>query len=117
MSCKMCNYEFKNGEVLDMTTDYKLVCPNCEHENDMEYKLKDNSSKKQVGGSHYQLPIQPIDYITKNKLPYSEGNVVKYITRHRDKNGAEDIMKCIHYCQFILEHEYNVIVDVEEASW
>lgn len=57
----------------------------------------------QVGGSHYQLPIQPIDYIVKNGISYREGNAIKYITRHKDKNGAEDIKKAIHYLQMILE--------------
>ena len=28
-------------------------------------------NNKQIGGKHYQIPIQPIEYITKNKLPYS----------------------------------------------
>lgn len=57
----------------------------------------------QIGGSHYQLPIQPIDYIVKNNLGYREGNVVKYVTRHGTKNGAEDIKKAIHYLEMILE--------------
>jgi len=57
---------------------------------------------KQVGGSHYQLPIQPIDYIVKNNLGYREGNVIKYVTRHGSKNGAEDIKKAIHYLEMIL---------------
>lgn len=59
--------------------------------------------KKQVGGEHYQLPIQPIDYIVNNNLPYREGNVIKYVTRHQSKNGAEDIKKAIHYLEMILE--------------
>lgn len=74
-----------------------------------EYFPRFNPSKeaaKQVGGNHYQLPIQPIDYIVKNKLGYREGNVVKYVTRHKDKNGAEDIKKAIHYLEMILE-DYN----------
>lgn len=58
---------------------------------------------KQVGGEHYQLPIQPIDYIVNNNLPYREGNVIKYVTRHKIKNGAEDIKKAIHYLEMILE--------------
>jgi hypothetical protein len=61
---------------------------------------------KQTGGSHYQLAIQPIEYIYKNSLDYCEGNVVKYITRHGSKNGAEDIRKAIHYCELLLELEY-----------
>lgn len=62
--------------------------------------------KKQEGGKHYVMPIQPIEYITKNKLPYIEGNIIKYATRHRNKNGAEDIKKIIHYCELLLELEY-----------
>ena len=64
------------------------------------------SEDKQIGGSHYQLPIQPIDYIVKNELGYREGNVVKYISRHKSKNGKEDIMKAIHYLEMILK-DYN----------
>ena len=62
--------------------------------------------KKQEGGKHYVMPIQPIEYITKNKLPYIEGNIIEYATRHRNKNGAEDIKKIIHYCELLLELEY-----------
>lgn len=62
---------------------------------------------KQVGGSHYQLAIQPIDYILENKLGYCEGNVIKYVSRHADKNGAEDIKKAIHYLEFILKDQYD----------
>lgn len=65
-----------------------------------------NALEKQVGGEHYKLPIQPIEYIYKNKLGFLEGNVIKYITRHKNKNGAEDIKKSIHYCQLLLKLEY-----------
>lgn len=65
-----------------------------------------NALEKQVGGEHYKLPIQPIEYIYKNKLGFLEGNVIKYITRHKNKNGAEDIKKAIHYCQLLLKLEY-----------
>ena len=61
----------------------------------------------QHGGSHYKdKKIQPIEYITANNLDFCQGNIVKYVTRHRDKNGAEDIRKVIHYAQFILKFEY-----------
>ena len=62
---------------------------------------------KQVGGKHYQLKIQPIDYILKNDIPYCEGNVIKYVTRHREKNGIEDLRKAKHYLEFIAKHIYN----------
>ena len=61
----------------------------------------------QEGGQHYKSKaIQPIVYIHANKLGFCEGNVVKYITRHKEKNGAEDIRKVIHYCELLLELEY-----------
>ena len=69
-------------------------------------------SHQQVGGSHYHIrPIQPITYIQANNLGYEEGNVVKYITRHADKGGAEDLKKLIQYTAFILEHEYGVATE------
>jgi hypothetical protein len=48
----------------------------------------------------------PIEYISKNKLDFLEGNIIKYVSRHRNKNGAEDIKKIIHYAELILELEY-----------
>lgn len=58
----------------------------------------------QVGGSHYKdMTIQPIEYILANDLPFIEGNIVKYITRWKQKGGVEDIKKVIHYAQILLE--------------
>tara|TARA_R110002020_G_scaffold243518_1_gene457074 strand:- start:196 stop:492 length:297 start_codon:yes stop_codon:yes gene_type:complete len=66
------------------------------------------ATDKQVGGDHYKsCKIQPVDYIVQNDLTFLEGNVVKYITRHRRKGeGAKDIEKVIHYAEMILEMEY-----------
>lgn len=69
-----------------------------------EYK---NVMDYQVGGSHYtSLSIQPIEFIHKNNIGFCEGNIIKYITRHRDKNKNEDIEKAIHYAKLILKLEY-----------
>lgn len=65
---------------------------------------------KQIGGEHYQLPIQPVEFIVRNDIPYREGNAIKYIVRHKKKNGAEDILKAIHYLEMILEDEYRIEV-------
>ena len=62
---------------------------------------------KQVSGNHYKdKGIQPIVYIYANDLGFCEGNVIKYVTRHKDKNGAADIKKAIHYLELLLELEY-----------
>lgn len=64
--------------------------------------------EKQVSGSHYKdFPIQPVEFIHKNNIPYLEGNVIKYTCRHKSKNGKEDILKAIHYLQLILELQYD----------
>ncbi len=62
----------------------------------------------QPGGNHYlQKAIQPIEYIQAHDLGFCEGNVIKYVTRHKEKHGREDIEKAIHYLQFILEFQYD----------
>jgi hypothetical protein len=62
---------------------------------------------KQVGGDHYKrLKIQPVEYTEKNGLTFAEGNVIKYVTRHRFKNGKEDIEKAIHMLELIKELHY-----------
>ena len=70
---------------------------------------EDRALKQQVGGEHYKgCKIQPVEYIHANGLDYLEGNVIKYITRHRTKGeGRKDIEKAIHYAQLILEMEYD----------
>jgi len=63
----------------------------------------------QEGGNHYKgFAIQPMEFITKNKLPFLEGCVIKRVCRHRAKNGAEDIRKAIHELRVILELEYGI---------
>jgi hypothetical protein len=66
----------------------------------------DRAHKRQVGGNHYsRYNVQPIDFIIDNNLDWCEANVVKYITRWRDKNGIEDLRKAMHYIQLLIERE------------
>jgi len=63
-------------------------------------------NSKQVNGSHYKnKAIQPWDYIVANNLGYLEGNVVKYISRWRDKGGMDDLAKAKHYIEKLIELE------------
>jgi hypothetical protein len=64
------------------------------------------STNEQVGGSHYKdMPIQPIEFIVANDIPYREANVIKYIVRWRNKNGLEDLMKARHYIDMLIDNE------------
>jgi len=49
--------------------------------------------------------IEPIDFIIANKLNFCEGNVIKYISRWRLKNGVEDLKKAKQYIDFLIEKE------------
>ena len=62
------------------------------------------ANAQQVGGSHYKSKaIQPWDYIASNQLGYLEGNVVKYVSRWKDKGGLEDLKKAQHYLTKLIE--------------
>lgn len=70
---------------------------------------------KQISGNHYKdMPIQPIEFITKNNLDWYQGNIVKYATRHHNKGGADDLRKVIHYAELALEAQYGVYVVTPE---
>lgn len=61
----------------------------------------------QEGGGHYKdRGIQPLEYTMKNNLSFCEGNVVKYISRYKSKNGIEDLAKVIHYALLAAYEEY-----------
>jgi hypothetical protein len=67
-----------------------------------------NPLDSQVGGDHYKnLAIQPIEFTHKNKLDFLQGNIIKYTTRHKNKNGLEDIKKIIHYAKLIAKLDYD----------
>jgi hypothetical protein len=66
---------------------------------------------KQEGGSHYKdYAIQPIEFIKKNEIPFCEANAIKYIMRHKKKNGKQDLLKAIHYLEILIELEYDTEV-------
>ena len=61
----------------------------------------------QEGGGHYKdRGIQPLEYTMQNNLSFCEGNVVKYISRYKSKNGIEDLAKVIHYALLAAYEEY-----------
>ena len=66
-----------------------------------------NAWDKQVGGDHYkQYAIQPAQFALANGLDYAQSNAIKYIVRHKDKNGVQDLDKAIHYIELLKQHHY-----------
>ncbi len=62
----------------------------------------------QVGGSHYKkLKVQPTYYSLANNLGVCEANVIKYVTRWKDKGGIDDLRKAKDYLDILIEWELN----------
>jgi len=62
----------------------------------------------QYGGNHYKsFAIQPAEFCYKNNIPYLEATAIKYLCRHRNKNGLEDLNKAIHFIEMLIEFEYS----------
>lgn len=58
----------------------------------------------QHGGSHYKdKAMQPVELWATLNLNAFQGAIVKYITRHKEKNGAEDIDKAEHFRELWFE--------------
>jgi hypothetical protein len=59
-----------------------------------------------INPDHYkQGEIEVIDYILDQKFSYLEGNIVKYVSRYKFKNGIEDLKKAHWYLKKLIELE------------
>lgn len=64
--------------------------------------------------SHYTFgSIEVIDYIRDKMTPdefqgYCMGNILKYVSRHKHKNGVEDLKKAQVYLDWLIESEEKV---------
>lgn len=79
-------FSFRGPETIDMTS------------------MSDKATRLiQIGGAHYvKYAIQPFDIIDCYGLSFYEGSALKYLLRHRDKNGVEDLKKARHYLDVLI---------------
>ena len=61
------------------------------------------ASEDNINPEHYTQGIECIDYITSKNMSFLEGNVVKYVTRYKMKNGLEDLVKAQWYLTRLIE--------------
>lgn len=91
---KVASSKFPSGSAIPTADFFKAV-----------QAVADDPFKQQVGGDHYKtMKIQPIEYILANDLGFCEANIVKYISRYKQKNGVQDVKKVIHYAEMLLAH-------------
>lgn len=69
-----------------------------------------NANNRQVGGHHYGSPIQHWDYVWANDLDYFQGQITKYVSRWKNKNGVEDLKKAQH----VLEKYIELVTEINE---
>lgn len=62
-----------------------------------------SANNRQVGGLHYATKLQHWDYVADRQLGYFEGQITKYVTRWRKKNGIQDLEKAQHFLAKLYE--------------
>ena len=74
----------------------------------LEEQLKEDSSFENlidpIKPKHYQMAISPLKFIIKNKIGFIEGNIIKYLTRYKSKNGKEDLRKAKEYLKHLINN-------------
>ena len=70
--------------------------------------LRDTLIKKTYDNIHHPKrytrgTIEVWDFIVDKKMNYLEGNVIKYVSRYKDKGGKEDLLKAKAYLDKLIE--------------
>lgn len=74
------------------------------------------ANDSQVGGHHYRTSIQHWDFVAANDLDYFQGQITKYVTRWKKKNGIDDLYKARHFLQKYIELKEQEISDAEYSA-
>jgi hypothetical protein len=66
-------------------------------------KIQTKYESEVASPPHYNKGIETTDYIISNNMNFAEGNVVKYVTRYKDKDGVKDLLKAKWYLEKLIE--------------
>ena len=58
-----------------------------------------------INPDYYRKGIETTDYIQSHSMDYLEGNIIKYITRHKSKGGVDDLRKAEWYLTRLIKQE------------
>lgn len=76
--------------------------------------MNDSALSKQVGGQHYKnAGCQVVELAVLADLNSFQFNIIKYVTRHENKNGVEDLHKAKHYVELAIELKPKNRVNIE----
>ena len=72
--------------------------------------MKTTNNTQQVGGQHYNLDIEPVEIISAFHLNWFQGEILKYASRHWNKNKVVDLDKAIHVNDMAIDLKPNKFV-------
>ena len=67
-----------------------------------------NNFENKINPSYYGSAVDVIDFCQRNNLDFMQGNVIKYVTRYKEKNGIEDLEKAKEYIDRLIEFEKRI---------
>ena len=56
-----------------------------------------------INPPYYRKKIQVTDFIIEFDMYFLEGNIIKYVTRYKEKNGIEDLKKAKWYLEKLID--------------
>tara|TARA_B100001939_G_scaffold345634_1_gene362632 strand:- start:3809 stop:4003 length:195 start_codon:yes stop_codon:yes gene_type:complete len=59
----------------------------------------------QINPTYYTRGIETTKYIISHDLGFCEGNIIKYITRYKEKGGITDLKKAQKYLTLLIQNE------------
>jgi len=69
----------------------------------MERPTNTDNKLSNHGRKYYtKYAIEPVVFCIKNRVPFAEGNVIKYVCRWREKGGVDDLRKAKHYVDMLM---------------
>ena len=109
-------YDFTEGEWQDYKKNYQNLSWG-EYKQMKKWNVEERMENKKysfteaykkandIDPQHYHFDIEPFDYIHDNQMNFAEGNVIKYITRWRYKDGIKDLYKAKQYIDMLIAKE------------
>lgn len=68
--------------------------------------MKTKNNQSEVAGSHYEkLNVEPVILFREFNLNWFQGEIIKYVSRFKNKNGLQDLNKASHITQMAIDLE------------
>lgn len=73
------------------------------NQREVEQKWKGSNGEVQ-NPDHYSGSWDVADFIERHSLGFLGGNIIKYVVRHKKKDGLKDLKKAKHYLEKLIDN-------------